>query len=813
MTVTPIRAGIALPQAPAPQADPGADMLACLDALQKKVLWLASWTIHHANHVRPSRDGLKVGGHQASCASMTQIMTALYFHSLRPQDRVAVKPHASPVFHAIQYLLGHQSLDQLENFRALHGAQSYPSRTKDKDDVDFSTGSVGLGVATTAFAALVQDYLALKDMLPPEVKPGRMVALVGDAELDEGNVWEALLESWKHAIGNVWWVVDYNRQSLDSVVSDRLFQRIQGFFDAVGWEVVTIKYGKLLEAAFDKPCGEALRSWIDECPNDLYSALCFKGGASWREHLERDFAKGTPTRRLIDGHDDAALHALMTNLAGHDLASLTEAFDAAAAAGDDRPRCFICYTIKGYGLPFAGHKDNHSGLMNVEQMDGFRQAMGIEEGQEWEPFAGLEDEAETLKAFLNDVPFAQEYPRRHQAPAVPVPARLAVKASASTSTQMAFGNILNEIARGDSDLARHIVTTSPDVAVSTNLGPWINRRGLFDRREHVDVFRSEKVISAQSWDLGHGGQHIELGIAENNLFLMLAAMGLTHSLFGARLLPIGTLYDPFIARGLDALNYACYQDSRFMLVATPAGVTLAPEGGAHQSIFTPLIGLGQPGLTSFEPAYADELGAIMRWGFEHMQADDGGSVYLRLSTRSLAQPEREMTGDLETDVLKGGYWMVEPSGDAEIAIVASGAVLPEARTALEILAEDLPGAGLLVVTSPDLLMQDWQAACRAGRRDSHAHHLLARLPGEAGLVTVLDGHPAALSWLGGVARHRIQALGVEDFGRSADIPDIYRVHGLDAEAIVDAAARLCLGAAGFRDAARRKVLTGMGLPR
>ena len=792
MTVTPIRAGIAVPQAPAP--DDAADRLACLDALQKKVLWLASWTIHHANHVRESRDGLKVGGHQASCASMTQIMTALYFHSLRPQDRVAVKPHASPVFHAIQYLLGHQSLDQLENFRGLHGAQSYPSRTKDKDDVDFSTGSVGLGVATTAFAALVQDYLALKDMLPPDVKPGRMVALVGDAELDEGNVWEALLESWKHAIGNVWWVVDYNRQSLDSVVSDRLFQRIQGFFDAVGWEVVTIKYGKLLEAAFDKPGGEALRSWIDECPNDLYSALCFKGGASWREHLERDFGRGTPTRRLIDRHDDAQLHALMTNLAGHDLASLTEAFDAAAAAGDDRPRCFICYTIKGYGLPFAGHKDNHSGLMNVEQMAGFRQAMGIAEGHEWEPFAGLEDQAGRLQAFLRDVPFAQEYPRRHRAPAVPVPERLALKAAATTSTQMAFGNILNEIAREDSDLARHIVTTSPDVAVSTNLGPWINRRGLFDRREHVDVFRSEKVISAQSWDLGHGGQHIELGIAENNLFLMLAAMGLTHSLFGARLLPIGTLYDPFIARGLDALNYACYQDSRFMLVATPAGVTLAPEGGAHQSIFTPLIGLGQPGLTSFEPAYADELAAIMRWGFEHMQAEDGGSVYLRLSTRSLVQPERAMTGALAAGVLQGAYWMVEPSSDAELAIVASGAVVPEARAALESLIEDIPGAGLLVVTSADRLMQDWQAATRAGRRDSHVHRLLGRLPGHAGLVTVLDGHPATLSWLAGVGRHAVQALGVEQFGRSADIPDIYGVHGLDADAIVDAAARLCLSA-------------------
>ena len=779
---------------------PGAETLDRLDALQRKVLWLSSWMIHHANHLRPNRDGLKVGGHQASCASVVQIMTALYFHALRPQDRVAVKPHASPVFHAIQYLLGHQSRSQLERFRALGGAQSYPSRTKDADDVDLSTGSVGLGVATTAFAALVQDYLRLKNLLPESVRPGRMVAIVGDAELDEGNVWEALLESWKHAIGHVWWIVDYNRQSLDSVVSDRLFQRIQGFFEAVGWEVVTLKYGTLLQAAFRRRGGAALKRWIDDCPNDLYSALCFKGGAGWRERLRRDLAGQGAASRLIDGLDDAELHRLMTNLAGHDLPSLIRAFDEAAAADDDRPRCFICYTIKGHGLPFAGHKDNHAGLMNAEQMAGFREAMGIAEGEEWEPFAGLEDRRDDLARFLKAVPFASEFPRRRQGPRIAVPAGWRAKAaentSTNTSTQSAFGQILNEIGRGDSELARRIVTTSPDVAVSTNLGAWINRRGLFDRRRHVDAFRAEKVISAQSWDIGHGGQHIELGIAENNLFLLLSAMGLAHSLFGTRLLPIGTLYDPFIARGLDALNHACAQDSRFMLVATPSGVTLAPEGGAHQSVFTPLIGLGQPGLTSFEPVHADELGVIMRWGFEHLQAEDGGAVYLRLSTRAIPQPARGMTPALEAEVLAGGYWLVEPSVDAEIAIAACGPVLPEALRALDAIAEDSPGAGLLVVTSADRLFRDWRLSCRAGRRTSHADRLLGRLPGRAGLVTVLDGHPATLSWLAGVRRHRIEALGVGEFGRSGDLPDIYRVYGLDDDAMVDAAARLMMQADG-----------------
>ncbi len=233
--------------------------LKCLRELERKVLWLSAWTIHNANHLRESRDGLKVGGHQASSASVVTLMTALYFHVLRAQDRVAVKPHASPVFHAIQYLLGHQEQAKLEAFRAFGGAQSYPSRTKDIDDVDFSTGSVGLGVAMTSFASLVQDYVQMKGLAPSESQPGRMVAIVGDAELDEGNVFEALLESWKHDLRNIWWVIDYNRQSLDNVIADRLYSRFDSLFHAMKWRVVTLKYGKRLQAAFARPGGEILR--------------------------------------------------------------------------------------------------------------------------------------------------------------------------------------------------------------------------------------------------------------------------------------------------------------------------------------------------------------------------------------------------------------------------------------------------------------------------------------------------------------------------------------------------------------------------
>ena len=767
--------------------------LAALRALERKILWLAVWMIHNANHLRDHPDGLKVGGHQASSASIVTLMTALYLRVLRPEDRVAVKPHGSPVLHAIQYLLGHQALDQLQNFRALGGAQSYPSRTKDTLDVDYSTGSVGLGVAITLFGALVQDYVRLKNLAPPEVKQGRLVALVGDAELDEGNVFEAMLEGWKHDVRNVWWVIDYNRQSLDSVVSDRLFTRIESLFETVGWKVVTLKYGKLLEAAFERPGGAALRRWIDNCPNSLYSALTFKGGAAWRERLARDLVNVAGIPELLADHDDAALGRLMTNLAGHDIEAVLEAFEA--AAGDDAPTCFIAYTIKGYGLPFAGHKDNHAGLLNPAQMAQLKSEMRVGDGKEWERFEGLDVPASELESFLARVPFAQVFPRGHAAPAIEVPAALPLPTAERLSTQEGFGRILFELAGTRTPLADRIVTLSPDVTVSTNLGGWVNRRGVFDRNERADVFREEKVVSTYSWQLGQKGQHIELGIAENNFFLLMAALGLSGPLFGARLLPIGTLYDPFIERGLDALNYACYQDARFMLVATPSGLTLAPEGGAHQSIKTPLIGMGQDKLSYFEPAFIDELATIMRWGFAHMQDPHGGSVYLRLSTRPLEQPKRPLDPDLAAAIIDGAYWLKPPAPDAELAIVYAGAVAPEAIEAHAQILEDVPGAGLLAVTSPDRLHAGWRAAAterREGRPDARApiEQLLAPLARDAALVTVIDGHPATLSWLGAVGRHRVHALGVDHFGQSADLPSLYRVYGLDADRILDAAAAL-----------------------
>jgi pyruvate dehydrogenase E1 component len=782
--------------------------LRILAELERKVLWLASWTIHHANHVRENIDGLKVGGHQASSASVASIMTALYFHTLRPADRVAVKPHAAPIYHAIQYLLGRQTRDKLENFRGYKGAQSYPSRTKDTDDVDFSTGSVGLGVAQTLFASLVQDYVRAHGwgLARPE---GRMIALLGDAELDEGNIFEALLEGWKQGLRNCWWIVDYNRQSLDAVVREGLWERYENLFRNFGWDVVVLKYGALQQAAFAEPGGEVLRRWINSCPNQLYSALVFQGGAAWRKRLTDEIGDQGPVSKLIDSRADDELAQLMGNLGGHDLRAIINAFDR---IDHDRPVCFIAYTIKGVGLPFAGHKDNHSGLMTSAQMEAFRAAMNIREGHEWDAFEGLREPAESIAAFLGHVAFAAGGERRLQAARIEVPEELPVTIQPKMSTQLGFGALLNEVARGTSELAARIVTTSPDVTVSTNLGPWVNRRRLFAREAMADTFKGERIPSTFTWEFSPNGQHIELGIAEMNLFILLSALGLSHAINGERLLPIGTLYDPFIARGLDALNYACYQDARFIVVATPSGITLAPEGGAHQSIAQPLIGMAQDGLAAFEPAFVDELAAILTFSLDYIQRDadgepsernwlrdeTGGSVYLRLSTRPVEQIRRAMTPALRHAIVDGAYWLREPGPNCQVVVAYTGAVAPEAIQAVGLMAEDRRDVGLLAVTSADRLNAGWTAACRARERGlvharSHIERLLAGLPPHCGIVSVLDGHPATLAWLGAVYGHKGRPLGVEHFGQTGSIADLYRHYGIDANAIIAAAQAIAPG--------------------
>ncbi|KIR66817.1 transketolase-like TK C-terminal-containing protein [Micromonospora haikouensis] len=770
-----------------------------LDEIQRRVLWLATRIVDAANHDRDTGDGVKVGGHQASSASLVTAMTALWFAHLDAADRVAVKPHASPVFHAIQYLLGNLDRSYLTRLRARGGLQSYPSRTKDPDGVDFSTGSVGLGAAAPLFAAVTRRYVDAHFGARPR---SRFVALIGDAELDEGNIWEAVADPATTGLGNVMWLVDFNRQSLDRVVPGVRINQWRGQFEAAGWHVVEVKYGRRLAQAYARPGGEALRDWIDAMPNEQYQSLFGLAGPALRER----FCDGAPAgiAELIADVADDELAPLVTDLGGHDLQAMLDAY-AQCDAVTDRPSVVFAYTVKGWGLPIAGNPRNHSALLTTEQVDALRAAHGLTPATEWDrldPASPAGIRAGARREALSRPPAGRALP-------VTVPETTRVRANRPVSTQEVFGRVLVELAR-DEAVAPYLVTTAPDVATSTNLAGFINKTGVFAPTEQ----RSWTEDRMLRWTESPAGQHIELGISEMNLFLLLGQLGLSWDLSGQPLLPVGTVYDPFVLRGLDAFLYGTYSGSRFVVAGTPSGITLAPEGGAHQSTITASVGLELPGVTFVEPAYAatldwllcDALGQIAAGGTPASTAApvEDGAYYFRLSTRPIDQAPfeaaRARLGDavLRRQAVAGAYRLVDAHAahpelaDAPVVqLAASGAVLPEVLAAAAELAEEGVAAHVVDVTSLDRLYRAWQRTLRQGVRTATVPSVPGALRSafvdRVPVVTVHDAASHAMAWLGSAVGAPAVPLGVDEFGQSGSVRELYELHDLLPGSIVNAA--------------------------
>ena len=752
---------------------------ATVAAVERRVLWLATAIVHHANRVRTDPSGLKIGGHQASSASMTTIMTELWFRHLRPQDRVSVKPHASPVLHAINHLLGELPREYLTTLREFGGLQSYPSRAKDPDPVDYSTGSVGIGATAPIWGALARRYVG---RFGDEAGSGRQYSLVGDAELDEGACWEAVLDPMVGELGEVVWVVDLNRQSLDRVVPILGATRLQGMFAAAGWQVLTVKYGHLLQELFTCPGGSALRARIDEMSNPEYQRLLRCTDAQLRERLPGD----DPTvRELVGSLDDTTLRAAVRNLGGHDLAALGEAF---AAIDDTRPSVIFAYTVKGHGLASEGHPQNHSSLLTAAQLARLAEQLGTDPDDPWAPFPDGSPEAVLCAAVAHRL-------RREPVPAATppvVPDDLGRTPSGTATTQAALGRALLDLTRAAPDAAARVVTLAPDVSSSTNLGGWVNKVGVWAARERVDWF-ADDPDTILHWRERPTGQHLELGIAETNLVGLLGELGATWSRWGQPLLPVGVLYDPFVERALEPWSFGIYAGGQSVLVGTPSGVTLAPEGGAHQSISTPSVGLEQPGCVTYEPAFAVEVEWTLLASLQRLGRPDGTSAYLRLSTRPVDQALAAVPADpaararRRRHVVAGAYVLRPGTGDPAVTIAAMGATVPEALAAADRLADLGYAADVVCVTSPGLLFAAVQA--RGGRGGGESWVLDAAFPARraAPLVTLLDGHPHTLAFLAGMNGVRAAHLGVTRFGQSGDLASVYRHHGLDADAVVAAA--------------------------
>ncbi|MFI5373228.1 MAG: transketolase-like TK C-terminal-containing protein [Candidatus Rokuibacteriota bacterium] len=753
--------------------------LATLESIQKRVLWLSALMVHHANSVRPNPDGTKVGGHQASSSSVVGLMTALYFHALRPGDIVATKAHGSPVLYAIEYLRGRLTAEQLRSLRSLGGLQAYPSRRKNPEIIDLSTGSMGLGAVSATFGALAARYVSQHG---GPAMPSRFIAMVGDAELDEGNVWEALLEEAVRELDNLLWIVDVNRQSLDRVVPDARRAQLRDWFRGAGWHVIELRWGGRLRARFGRPGGERLRARLEGLGAAEYQALLrLPAGAARKAVVATPDGETDPAvDRLLADVPDETLGALLADVGGHDLAAILAAYEEAA-----RPRRGPCViladTIKGWGYPFAADPMNHGALLTQRQLDELRDALGVAPGDEWAAFAPGSAEA----ALIRGAPAPYAPPAAEPAPEVPD--ALEESYPAQGSTQEAFGRVLGRLGR--LPIGDRVVTFSADVAVTTHLAGWITRKGVYFPRAKP-AFAAEGPAMVQ-WKESPAGQHIELGIAEHNLFLALGAFGLAHELSGRTLLPIGTLYDPFVSRGLDALYHALYAGGRFIVAATPSGVSLSPEGGAHQSVITPGIGVALPAIVYYEPTFGQEVEWILLDAIRRLVNRDGSaeSVYLRLSTKPVDQALAPAPSPAYREaVLRGGYRLIDarerPGYDPEanaVHIFAAGVMVPEAVEASHALAGAGICASVFAVTSPDLLYR--------GMRTTKPYVLDLVTADEEGVpvVSVLDGHSHALAFLGGALGVPQLPLGVDHFGQSGARGDLYRHYRIDATAIARAA--------------------------
>lgn len=757
--------------------------LTVLASIADRVRWLSAAIVDAANRNAPAKDGIKVGGHQASSSSVVEIMTSLWFQELTALDRISVKPHASPVLYAVHYLLGHLSVDSVEGFRSHGGLPAYPNRLKTPGLVDFTTGSMGLGATATLWAALACRFIAVGER---KRQAGRFFAVVGDAELDEGAIWEAVFDPMVACLGEIIWIVDVNSQSLDRVLPKSHASKAQAMFEAAGWQVLSLRWGRKVSQIFEAPGGAELRQRLESMSSSEFQRLL----RSPLDDVKQRLLVGQDSnslKMLLDSMESFEVLEAVSDLGGHDIALLLESY---LNADPLRPTVIFAHTVKGRHLPTEAHAGNHSMLLNDGQMRDLAFRLGADWSEPWR--LPPEESAEGILCSHRKTTLERE--SFSCLPSAVSPKDFGLTYKSTISTQTAFGRFLTEFSRQAPGLAQSVVTCSADVALSTNLGGWVNRSHVWSLPGAADWSSSDEG-GVLRWREDSVGQHIELGIAEVNLVSLLGELGSTWSRWGKRLIPIGTLYDAFLPRALEPWSFGMYAGGQSILVGTPSGVTLAHEGGAHQSASTPSIGLQQPGCISWEPAFAQDLEWALLAAIDGVGATDGSSAYFRLSTRPVDQRLADVPSEASQrafrreQVLRGGYRLVAHSpGVEDVVLVGVGAVMPNVLEAAELLTAEGIHAGVICLTSPDLVFRAFHSS-----KSSPARRWLEDLfaqPEPSPIVSVVDGHPHTLAFLSGVFGSSSVCLGVTEFGQSSSLGDAYALHGLDANAIVEAARRL-----------------------
>lgn len=879
-----------------------------LESIALRALAQATCMIDEANHRDDIEPGdPKVGGHPAASASSLHLLGALHLLVREPQDWIASKPHASPTDHAYHHLLGllrepesgewmeseaaAEVMSRLRRFPRNGEAvfQSYHAESDPDAQGLLPSGSVGIPAVAALFSALAFRYLEDRGLREPD--GAHFWCLIGDSEFREGSLLEALTEASEREVGNLTWILDYNRQSLDGArapgeagLRGTDDARIRDLVLAHGWELFEVRHGRRRRAAFRQPGGEALREVLEHglADTELQALLYRSDGAVTRQRL---IAKSPDLERALSGRLDHEVQALLADLGGHDIEAIADAYRE-SKKDPNRPTFIIAHTVKGWGLPNAAAPGNHSSLLESSEMEALLAQASLTREAPYAVFptgsaparwlekrgaalrSGLDAQRESVRARAADssAELGSDWP---------IDFGIDLKLVPTIHTQWMWGQIIAKLIRlgtradraaaesarplNDTEkrweiAARHLMTLSPDVGTSTQLAYAMDGKvyGPPPAEDHPksldahDPRRPDLTPTREPW-----ARHLRFEITEANAMVALGAFGKLRDLTGVPILPALTIYDFFIKRALDQLYYDLYWGASFLLIGTPSGVTLAPEGAQHSW----KSDLQLPNLITWEPAFAIE----MEWIFadavrRHFERDDRGrtGVLVRAVTRSLSQKvlwERlarqrrfkvggeagrlslEEDGDgvpesrlpvversqiesaLREDVLCGGYLLIDyrgyagyEPGENVVRILVMGALVLEAVAASDALLDRGIFADVVVVTSADLLLG------RLGKGDGHVHlreklglagdlHVkLREVRGEgdailaAGrrvpIVSVCDGEPGLLDNAGSIAGVRQMALGLERPSKSGRPSDVYRYHGLDGEAIIEACGRV-----------------------
>ncbi len=887
-----------------------------LDAIARRAHYLANLMIYRANdRLNVEKGDPKIGGHSSASSSALHILGALHLYVKSGFDFIANKPHASPADHAFNYLLDlflnadlskmsledcNTAMDHLRAFpdKGQPVLQSYHS-VYDPDHHGFlPTGTVGIPPANVGY--LAQAYTFAKQH-GYKVPNAHFWAIIGDSEFREGSLFEAVPDLAEREVGNLTWIVDYNRQSLDGhritnlkVMDGTDDVRIARTMEANGWQVIQVRHGQKRQRLFKRAGGYLFQNLFEKDLTDyeLQVLLQLKDGKTIRTEMLKHQKK---LESFLSEISDEELIGALRDFGGHDFHSLIEAMNLSRDT-KGRPSIIIAHTLKGWGLKMAATPGNHSSLPEEDELTFLRKSVQLSEGELFQRFTESSNEGKFLKErgeFLYKQILEQEELRKENTASFeklqkslgefPESLDINLKMASYPHTQWMLGQLtakLTRISNAATDslkptekpfqlAGQMLVSMAPDVGTSTNLNPAMDGK-IFGAEVTEDIEAEFGVKDKKTPDLVPGQEKndrfLRFDIAEANVMSCLGSYGRMRDVLGIPLMPLMTVYDFFVKRAHDQFFYDLYWKSSFILVGTPSGVTLSPEGAQHgwKSDFQ------IPNQVTWEPMYCQELDWIMCDALKrHLLNDNEGrnGVFIRGVTRGIDQKtllqnlktqlrfkqdssqalshknfllengvneadvttvaDEEIFKTLRQDVLNGGYALIDyrgyqgyEPGDNAVHIFAMGALGTEAIKASHSLLEKGIYANVFMVSSPDLLIgnlaheNNYEHLRKGLGIDSTLYFHQVNESGEfktlAGkripIVSVHDGEAGLLDNIGSIIGVPQNALSVRKHSRCGRPPDVYKYHHIDSESVAAAALEALEQTASEEVQVSRKVL-------